>query len=127
MTKLALYSPSPYTAPSSFPTSSSLTLASDMRIQTTADIATALEKRWMLWEEHGEEVLQVLRQVDRSYEKEVEAELQREHEVERVSEVAPEASVVPSQHDKPWIDLTYHTSVCYRQVTLSRFLHAAVC
>lgn len=104
MTKLALYSPSPYTVPSSFPLPPSLTLASDMRIQTISDIATALEKRWMLWEEHGEEVLQVLREVDRSYEKAVEAKLQREHEVERVSEVAPEASVVPSQHDKPWID-----------------------
>jgi len=75
-TKLSLYSPSPFTADTILPDPFLTTIASNAHIQTAADIAAVLKRPWMLLDAHGEEVLQVLRNVDQSHRQAVEAQRQ---------------------------------------------------
>jgi len=61
---LSRYTPSPFTIEAILPDTVLTTLASNMRIQSTVEMVSLLESRWMLTEWHGNEVLNVLRQVD---------------------------------------------------------------
>jgi len=66
-TRLAFYSPSPFTAEAILPDSILTTLASNARIQSPSDMAVALGTSWAFKDEHGEEVLRVLKEADDSF------------------------------------------------------------
>ena len=61
-TCLALYSPSPFTAEAILPDSILTTLASNARIQSPSDISSS----WAFKDEHGKEVLRILKEADDS-------------------------------------------------------------
>jgi len=62
-TCLARYSPSPFTAEAILPDTILTTLASSARIQSISDIGSS----WAFKDEHGKEVLRILKEVDDSF------------------------------------------------------------
>jgi hypothetical protein len=76
-TKRAHYTPSSFTASALLPDTILTTLASNGTIRTLSDLKGALKTPWILADEHGEEVIELLRKVDEDRLREMEAKKKR--------------------------------------------------
>ena len=87
-TRLAFYSPSPFTAEAILPDSVLTTLASNARIQSLPDMAVVLGSSWAFTDEHGEEVLRVLKEADDAFKLASDTARQQAEEAEKTSSMA---------------------------------------
>lgn len=75
----------PFTGEAILPDSVLTTLASNARIQSLSDMAAALRSSWAFKDEHGKEVLRILREADDSFKLASDTARQQEKEAKKTS------------------------------------------
>ena len=84
-TRCTLYSPSPFTAAGILPDSILKTLASNAWIHSLADMAHALRTPWVFMDKHGEEVIRILKETDRSFQQAADVAWRQEKEARKAA------------------------------------------
>ena len=84
-TRCTLYSPSPFTATGILPDSILKTLASNAWIHSLADMAHALQTPWVFMDKHGEEVIHILKETDRSFQQAADVARRQEKEARKAA------------------------------------------
>lgn len=91
----SLYSPSSFTAVAILPDDNLTTLASDAQIKTLEDLSVMLKPRWILAKKHGQEILDLLKQLD-------EDEMRRRQNSKRAKKEVKDREKEAKRQQKEW-------------------------